>query len=72
MFYSFYLCIYMYLKLSSHMEVECPRTWGTGTADPKPKQPEHLRARPTCNPAMSPAPTPAPVTLNWKNSGKTY
>ena len=62
------------------MEVECPRTWGTGTADPKPKQPEHPRAHPTCNPATSPAhqknpppaPTPALVTLNWKNSGKTY
>jgi len=60
------------------MEVGCPGTWGTGTADTKLKQPGHPRACPTCNPAMSPAcqkkpapaPAPAPVTLNWKNSGK--
>jgi len=55
------------------MEVGCPQTWRTGTADPKPK-PEHPRAHPTCNPATSPAhqknPAPAPITLNWKNSGK--
>ena len=56
---------------------------GAGTAEPKPKQPEHARAHPTCNPATSPArqqkkkknpattPAPAPVTLNWKNSGES-
>jgi len=61
---------------SLHMEVGCPGTWGTGTTDPKPKQPEHPRARPTCPPAMSPArqkktnPSPRHTELNWKNSGK--
>ena len=33
---------------SSHMEVGCPGTWGTGTADPKPshelRPPEKLKA----------------------------
>ena len=56
------------------MEAGCPGTWETGTADPKPKQPEHPRAGPTCNPATSPArhknPAPASGTLNWKNSGE--
>ena len=28
------------LTPSSHMEVGCPGTWGTGTADPKPKHPD--------------------------------
>ena len=66
------------LRPSSHMEVGCPGTWGTGTAYPRPKQSEHPRAHPTCNPATNttlqknpePAPTPTPVTLNWKNGGK--
>jgi len=60
------------------MEVGCPGTWETGTTYPRPKQPEHPRARPTCNPAThttlqknpEPAPTPTPITLNWKNGGK--
>ena len=30
------------------------REGGAGTAEPKPKQPEHPRARPTCDPATSP------------------
>ena len=37
------------------MEVGCRGTWRTGSADLKPKQSEHPRACPTCNPATSPA-----------------
>ena len=63
---------------SLQKEIGCPGTWGTGTADPKPKQPEQPRARPSFNRATSPAdqknpeaaPAPVSVTLNWKNSGK--
>ena len=64
------------LTRSLHMKVGTQEHGGAGTADPKLKQPEHLRACPTCNPAMSPtyqknpvpAPAPALVTLNGKNS----
>lgn len=35
------------------MEVGLPGTGGAGTADPKPKLLEHLRACPTWNPATS-------------------
>ena len=61
------------------MEVGCSGMWVAGTADPKPKQPEHPRAHPIFNPATSPACREktqpqslplAPVTLNWKNTGE--
>ena len=47
--------IFNTLTLSLPMEVGCPGTWGTRTADPKPKQPEYPRAHPTCNLPTSPA-----------------
>jgi len=64
----------------SHIEVGCSGTWGTGTADPKPKQPEHPRAYRTCNPAMCPAcqkkpsPSPRPSTccIELEEQWKTY
>jgi len=64
---------------SLHIEVGCPGTWGTRTADPKLIQPEHPRARPTYNPATSlthwknpaPAPDSAPVT-ELEEQSKTY
>ena len=65
-----------------HMEAGCPGTWGTGTADLKPKQPEHPRAHPTCNPAMSPprqknsvstpAPTPNTHHIELEEQWKIY
>ena len=47
------------------MEAGYPETWGTETAHPKPKQPEHPTARPTWNTATSPAgkKNPAPARL---------
>ena len=57
---------------------------GAGTAEPKPKQPEHPRARPTCNPATSHArqektlPQPRPSTRHteleeqWRTCIKDY
>ena len=49
------LLLYYKLIPSSHMEVGCPGTWGTGTADPKPKQPEHPRALLATQPRALPA-----------------
>ena len=72
------LLSYYKLTPSSHTEVGCPGTWGTGTAYPKPQTQtaRTTKIHPTCNPAMSPTrqknpdPAPVPVTMNWKNSGK--
>ena len=85
--------IYRLIELTplSHMEVGYPGTWGegsgAGTAEPKPKQPEHPRAHPTCNPATSPArqqkkkkpcPNPCPSTRHteleekWRTYIKDY
>jgi len=62
---------------SWHMEVGCTGTWGTGTDDLTPKQPEQSRAHPTCNPATSPAyqktlPQPQHPSSELEEQWKTY
>ena len=67
----------------SHMEVACPGTWGTGTADPKPKTARRPKSPPYLQPSHEPCPPekPCPSTRHteleeqWKtcriNNDKT-